>query len=140
MEEFRSPLPRGSILIVDDSAEWRIRVREILAEQPELQIVAEACDGLEAVHRATQLLPDLILLDIGMPVMNGLDAADKIMRVSPRSRIVFLTQEDDTDIRDAALESGAHGYVLKTHAASKLLSTIAAALSDGHQSFKSAMP
>lgn len=133
MEYLRSPLPRGSILIVDDSAEWRTRVREMLQEQPELQIVAEACGGLEAVHRATQLNPDLIFLDLGLPVMNGLDAADKIRRVSPQSRIVFLTQENDADIRDAALETGAHGYVLKMNATSQLLSTIAAVLRNGHQ-------
>ena len=84
------------------------------------------------VYKATKLHPDLVLLDIGMPVMNGLDAADTIRQVSPRSRIVFLTQEDDADIRDAALEAGAHGYVLKMNAASQLLSTIAAVLRNGH--------
>jgi DNA-binding NarL/FixJ family response regulator len=132
MEDLRTLLPRGSILIVDDSTEWRAIVREILKAQPGLQLVAEACDGLDAVYKATKLHPDLVLLDIGMPVMNGLDAADTIRQVSPRSRIVFLTQEDDADIRDAALEAGAHGYVLKMNAASQLLSTIAAVLRNGH--------
>ena len=111
--ELLSPLLRVSILIVDDSAAWRTLVQEMLQEQPELQIIGEACDGLEAIYRVTKLHPDLVLLDIGMPVMNGLDAADTIRQVSPRSRIVFLTQEDDVDIRDAALAAGAHGYVLK---------------------------
>lgn len=133
MEDPQSPLPGGSILIVDDSAEWRILIREILKEQPELQIVAEACNGVAAVHKATQLKPDLVLLDIGLPVMDGLEAADKIRGVSPRSRIVFLTQENDSDIRDAAFAAGAHGYVLKVNAVSKLLSTIAAVLRNGHQ-------
>jgi DNA-binding NarL/FixJ family response regulator len=122
---------RGSVLIVDDSAEWRTRVREILEEQPELQIVAEACDGSEGVRRAEELHPDLVLLDIGMPVVNGLVAADQIQRISSQSKIVFLTQENDIDIQSAALAAGAHGYVLKTNAQSKLLSTIAAVLRDG---------
>jgi DNA-binding NarL/FixJ family response regulator len=134
MENLPSPLPSGSILIVDDSAAWRTCVRGILEKQPELQIVAEACDGVEAVHRATELHPDLVLLDIGMPVMNGMDAAGKIRRVSPRSKIVFLTQENNADIRDAALEAGAHGYILKSNAERELLGTIAAVLRNGHHS------
>ena len=121
-----------SILIVDDSTEWRARVREMLEEQPELQIVGEACDGFLAVHRAAQLHPDLVLLDIGMPVMNGFDAADQIKLLSPRSKIVFLTQEDDTDIRDAALAAGAHGFVLKANAVTELFPAISTALRNGH--------
>jgi len=140
VEELRTPFPRGAILIVDDSAKWRTRVCEILEDQPELQIVAQACDGFQAVCRAAQLYPDLVLLDIGMPVMNGLDAANQIKRVSPRSRIVFLTQENDTNIRDAALAVGAHGYVLKINAESKLLSTIAAVLRNGHRTLQAATP
>lgn len=97
-----------------------------------MQIVAEACDGIQAVHSAAQLHPDLILLDIGLPVMNGLDAADKIRQVSPRSKIVFLTQENDADIRDTALAAGAHGYVVKSNAERELLGTIAAVLRNGH--------
>src|ERR1051326_6446148 len=72
MEDLRTLLPRGSILIVDDSTGWRAIVREILKAQPGLQLVAEACDGLDAVYKATKLHPDLVLLDIGTPVMNGL--------------------------------------------------------------------
>jgi len=69
-----------------------------------LQIVAEACDGFQAVHKA-ELFPDLVLLDIGMPVLNGLDAADQVRRISPRSKIVFLTLNNDGDIRRAALDA-----------------------------------
>ena len=105
----------------------------MLEKQPELQILAEACDGFEAVRKAAELEPDLVLLDIGMPVLHGLDAADQIRRVSPRSRIVFLTQENDVDIRSAALAAGAHGYLLKIDAENKLLTTIAAVLRNGHR-------
>lgn len=126
------PFPTGSVLIVDDSAQWRAQVRELLREQPELQIIAEARDGREAVRKTLELHPDLVLLDIGMPVLNGCDAADQIRQVSPRSRIVFLTQENDVDIRSAVLAAGAHGYVSKINASSELLPTIAAVLRD-HQ-------
>src|SRR5262252_7245192 len=99
----RSSSPKATILIVDDAADWRLRVREIFEKQLEMHVVAEACDGLQGVQRAAELHPDLVLLDIGMPVLNGLDAARQIHRTSPHSRIVFLTQENDPDIRRAAL-------------------------------------
>ena len=124
---------RASILIVDDSAEWLDRVREILNGQPEWQIVGEACDGFQGVRRAAGLNPDLVLLDIGMPVLNGLDAAEQIQRISPLSKIVFLTQENDADVRTKALAAGADGYVLKVNAESELLTTIRAVLSNGHR-------
>jgi CheY-like chemotaxis protein len=91
----RSSCPWASILIVDDVAEWRAHVRKILEKHTEWQIVAEACDGLQATQRAAELNPDLVLLDIGMPVMSGLEAATQIQQISPKSRIVFLTQESD---------------------------------------------
>ena len=128
-----SPYPGGSILIVDDSGEWRTRVREILQTQPDLRIVAEACDGIQAVHSAVELHPDLVLLDIRMPELSGFDAAHQIRRFSPGTKIVFLTHEIDADIQSAALAAGADGYVLKIDAARKLLPTIAAALGNGHQ-------
>jgi DNA-binding NarL/FixJ family response regulator len=123
----------ASILIVDDITEWRAHVRKILEKQPNWQIVAEACDGLQAIQAAATVHPDLVLLDIGMPVLNGLEAAEQIQRNSPRSKIVFLTQENDADIRHSALASGAQGYVLKTNVVSELLPTIAAVLRDGHR-------
>jgi len=93
-----------------------------------LQIVAEASDGLQAVHRVAELDPDLVVLDIGMPVLNGLDAAVQILQRSARSKVVFLTHENDTEIQDAALATGAHGYVLKVDATSGLVNAIEAAL------------
>ena len=75
-----------------------------------------------------QLSPDLVLLDIGMPVLNGLEAAARIRRASSRTKIVFVTQDNDADLWRAALAAGAEGYVLKANAASELLPTITAAL------------
>jgi DNA-binding NarL/FixJ family response regulator len=104
----------------------------ILEAYPELHIVAEASDGSQAIQRAAELHPDLVLLDIGMPVLSGLEAASEIQRLSPQSKIVFLTQEIDADIRRASFAAGAEGYVLKTNAMSELLPTIRAALRNGH--------
>ena len=131
--EERNSCPEASILVVDDVSAWRVQVRKILENQPELQIVAEACNGLQAIQRSSELNPSLVLLDIGMPVLNGIEAAKKIQRISPQSKIVFLTQESDSDIRSEALDSGAQAYVLKSNAASELLPTIRGFLSNGHR-------
>lgn len=86
MEEPRSSCTVASILIVDDVAERSVRVREILEEQPEWQIVTEACDGFQAIQKAGALHPDLVLLDVGMPVLSGLEAATHIQQISPQSK------------------------------------------------------
>ena len=135
-----SSCPEASILVVDDVAEWRAIVRQILDKQPNLQIVAEACDGFQAIQRAGELHPDLILLDIGMPVLDGLKTAAHIRQSSPQSKIVFITQESDHDIRSAAREIGALGYVLKSEAMRELLPTIRTALRDGHRNNHAGAP
>ena len=101
------------ILIADDFKDWRDQVRILFQAQPQWQIVAEASDGSEAVHKAEELKPDLIVLDISLPNLNGIEAARRIRGVSPNSRIVFLSQNDDPDIVRAALTM-AQGYVYKT--------------------------
>ncbi len=101
------------ILIADDFKDWRDQVRILFRAQPQWQIVAEASDGSEAVHQAEELKPDLIVLDISLPNLNGIEAARRIREVSPNSRIVFLSQNDDPDIVRAALTM-AQGYVYKT--------------------------
>lgn len=116
------------ILIVDDSPGWRARVREILAAHPEWKIISEASDGQEAVRSACELQPDVIVLDIAMPRLNGIEAAKMIRQKSPKSRIVFLSVDNDSDIMKAAFEVGQTTYVTKDKAATRLCEAVAASL------------
>jgi len=90
--------------------------------------VGKVSDGLEAVRRAEELNPDLILLDIGLPTLNGLEAARQIRKVAPASKIVFLTQETSADVMQEALILGARGYVVKIKAGIDLLAAVEAVL------------
>jgi DNA-binding NarL/FixJ family response regulator len=114
-------------------AEWRGLVHKILRGQPEWQIIGEACDGLEGVQKALELRPAVVLLDIGMPGMNGIHAAIKISQAIPDTKIVFLTQDNDPELRSAALGLGVEGYVLKTNAATELCPAISTAIRNGHR-------
>jgi DNA-binding NarL/FixJ family response regulator len=116
------------ILLVDDFVPWRRRVCAMLQKHRELQVIAEVGDGLEAVQKAGKLKPDLILLDIGLPKLNGLEAASRIREVAPDAAIIFLTENNDKDIAQAALSAGARGYVLKTDAGKELLRAVAGVL------------
>src|SRR4249919_381371 len=110
------------ILVVDDFEPWRCMVCSILqTRRPDFCVVAEVADGWEAVQKAQELNPDLILLDIGLPNLNGLEAANRIRRVAPDAKIIFLTQNSDRDVIRAALSAGAQGYVLKNDAETELL-------------------
>jgi len=121
-------VPLIRVLLVDDFAPWRREVCSLLKGQTELQIFGEVGDGFEAVQKAQELKPDLILLDIGLPNLDGLEAARRIRRVAPDTKIVFLTQNNDKDVVRAALSTGARGYVLKTDAESELLTAVAGVL------------
>ena len=114
------------VLVVEDFAPFRQLIRSMLAKRPHLQIIAEVSDGLEAVHQAAELKPELILLDIGLPKLNGIDAAGQIHKLSPESKILFLSQESSPYVVLEALNSGASGYVVKTRAASDLLAAVEA--------------
>ena len=116
------------ILVVDDFAEWRIYVLEKLRENRSLQVVGAACDGLEAVLKAKELQPDLVLLDIGLPELDGIGAARQIRKVAPESKILFLSQEHDPDIALAALSAGGHGYVVKSDAERELFVAVEAVM------------
>ena len=115
-------------MVVDDCSAWRLYLRALMEIIPGFEIVADAGDGLEAVEKATQLRPDILLLDIGLPFLNGIRAAEAIRVSSPDTKIFFVTQEQDEDIRNAALATGAEGYVVKSNAASELMMTVEAAL------------
>jgi len=92
-------------------------------------VVGEASDGLEAVQKAVELQPDLILLDIGLPRLNGIEAARQIRELVPESKIIFLTQESSAYAVREALSLGARGYVIKIMAASELFTAVEAVLS-----------
>jgi two-component system nitrate/nitrite response regulator NarL len=94
----------------------------------ELQLVGEASDGLEAIQKTSELKPDLILLDIGLPKLNGIEAAKQIHQLVPGVQILFVTVISDADVVQAVLSNGAHGYVLKADTRSELLPAIEAIL------------
>ncbi len=116
------------ILVVDDFKDWLRQIRLLLQSRPECQVIAEASDGSEAVQKAEELKPDLIVLDVGLPNLSGIEAARRIRQVSPNSKIIFLSQNNDLDIVRAALRTGALGYVRKTDAGLELLPAMDAVL------------
>ena len=116
------------VLVVEDFEPFRRFVVSILQERPELQIICEVSDGLEAAQKAEELQPDLILLDIGLPRLNGIEVARRIRKLSPGSKILFISQESSADLVHAALATGARGYVVKTDAGSELLTAVDAVL------------
>jgi DNA-binding NarL/FixJ family response regulator len=120
------------ILVVDDFEPWRQHICSTLKTRQEFQMVGEASDGLEAVHKAEVLKPDLILLDIGLPNLNGIEAARQIRKLSPESKIIFVSQESSLDVVQKALNLGARGYVAKTRATTDLLAAVEAVL-EGRQ-------
>jgi DNA-binding NarL/FixJ family response regulator len=123
-------LEQMCILVVDDSWAWRQSVCSILQHHLDRVVICESSDGLEAVHKSQALQPDLILLDIGLPHLNGLEAARLIRTVAPHSRILFLTSYDRPELSHEAMNSGALGLVVKSKAARDLLPAICTVLRD----------
>jgi len=117
------------VLIVEDFPAFRRFIRSTLGERLDLRVIAEVSDGLEGVRKAAEVKPDLILLDIGLPTIDGIEAARQIRKLSPKSKIVFLSQESSTDVVEEALSTGACGYVVKAKAASQLLAVVDAVIS-----------
>jgi DNA-binding NarL/FixJ family response regulator len=116
------------ILLVDDFERWRRLVASLLQKCPEWLIVGEASDGLEAIQKVEELRPDLIVLDLGLPKLNGIEAARQIRKLNPESKIIFLSQESSVEVVQAALSVGAQGYVVKTRVRSDLLAAVEAVL------------
>jgi DNA-binding NarL/FixJ family response regulator len=123
---FSPPVASIRILVVDDFEPFRVFVFSVFSKSAEFQIICEASDGLEAVQKAEELKPDLILLDIGLPKLNGIQAARQIRKLAPSSKILFLSQESSADVVQEALDLGAMGYVVKTYAGSELLAAVEA--------------
>ena len=123
-----NPARLSRILVVEDSDPFRKFICSTLGKRPELQIVGEVSDGLEAVQKAEELQPDLIVLDIGLPSLNGIEAARRIRRLSTKSKILFVSQESSADVVREALGTGARGYVVKTDAGIELLEAVDAVL------------
>jgi len=116
------------LLVVDDYEPWRRFVSTVLQTHRDLRIIGQVSDGREAVRQAQELQPDLILLDIGLPTINGIEAGRRIREISPGSKVLFLSENRSSDIVEEALSTGARGYVLKSDAAGELLSAIKAVL------------
>jgi DNA-binding NarL/FixJ family response regulator len=116
--------PSIRVLVVEDYEPFRSFICSTLRKRPEFQIVEEIADGLEAVQKAEVLQPDLIVLDIGLPSLNGIDAARRIHKLLPKSKILFVSQESSADVVQEALTLGALGYVVKAHAGSELIPAV----------------
>ena len=112
------------VLVVDDYEPFRRFICSTLRRRPEVHIVCEVSDGLEAVQKAEKLQPDLIVLDIGLPTLDGIEAARRIRRLSPEAKILFVSQESSTDVAQEALRLGALGYIAKTNAGIELLAAV----------------
>jgi|SRR5882672_1745594 DNA-binding NarL/FixJ family response regulator len=114
------------VLLVDDHDVARRGIRSVLSSDSNLDVISEAADGEEAVKQAEELRPAIILLDITLPGISGIQAARRIRVASPDSRIIFLSQHDSIQIAKDALSVGAHGYVVKSDAGRDLLAAIKA--------------
>jgi DNA-binding NarL/FixJ family response regulator len=115
-------------MVADNFEPWRSFVSSMLGGECALEIVCEVVDGAGAVGKAEEIHPDLILLDIGLPALNGIEAANQIHQVALGSIILFVSQESDPDLVRAALNAGGRGYVLKADAVDELLPAITAVL------------
>ena len=115
-----------SVLVVDDYEPFRRFVCSMLGNRQDLRIIGEASDGLEAVRKAEELKPDLIVLDVGLPTLNGIEAARRIREFCPECKILFLSQESSADVAQEAFRLGALGYVVKADAARELFAAVEA--------------
>lgn len=119
---------RTSVMVVDDFEPWRNFVPSTLLEGSNLQIVYEVGDPVVAIDEANKIHPNLILLDIGLPSLNGIEAAHQIHQSAPESRILFVSEQSDPEVVRTALDAGGRGYVLKSDAGDELLAAIMAVL------------
>jgi DNA-binding NarL/FixJ family response regulator len=118
------------ILLADDHEVVRKGLRALLETQPGWKVIAEATDGREAVEKAQSMHPDIAIVDIGMPSLNGLEATRQIVKKAPRTRVLVLTMHDTNPLIQQVVKAGARGYVLKSDVASDLVSAVEALTHD----------
>jgi DNA-binding NarL/FixJ family response regulator len=121
---------RVQILLADDHEVVRKGLRALLEAHPGWKVIAEAIDGREAVEKATDMRPDVAIVDIGMPSLNGLEATRQIVKKVPRTRVLILTMHDTNALIQQVVKAGARGYVLKSDVASDLVSAVEALCRD----------
>jgi len=122
---------RITVLLCDDHTLFRDGIKEILKDHPSIHIVAEASNGREAVEVAERLRPDVALLDVAMPDLNGFEAASRVVRGSPRTKVVILTMYEEEEVITRCLKAGASAYVLKDASRADLIHAIETAKSGG---------
>ena len=122
-------MPKIRLLVGDDHTLMRQGLRKILEERPEWEVVAEVGDGREAVRKCIELKPDVAVLDVAMPLLNGIDATHQIVRKVPETRVLVLSMHSDEAYVTRALQAGATGYILKDSAGKDLLKAIASVAS-----------
>ena len=117
---------RIRVLLVDDHAMFRQGIRALLEDYEDIELVGEAAEGREALEKVHELDPQVVLMDIAMPTLGGLEAARRIQKETPKVRLIVLSQYEDSEYVLSFLRAGARGYVLKTASATELVSAIRA--------------
>ena len=119
------------VLIVDDHAFVRRGVQSILESLPEWELCGQASDGLEAVHLVEELNPDVVLMDVSMPVMDGIQATRAVRATNSRTKIVLLTLHESVEVLRSGFRAGANGYLLKADAEEELLKALRVVIGNG---------
>jgi DNA-binding NarL/FixJ family response regulator len=124
------------IVLADDHEIVRKGIRDIISAEPSWEVCGEAADGQQAIELVMLLKPDLVVLDLSMPVLNGLQAASQIRHSAPRTKILILSMHDSSQSKKAALDVGADAFLTKTVSVAELVRTLAELLNSSHNSSK----
>jgi two-component system, NarL family, response regulator NreC len=128
----RSEVKKLRIILADDHRILREGLRVLIDSQPDMEVVEEAADGVEAIEKAREVLPDVVVMDIGMPKMDGAQATEFLKRELPQVKVLALTVQEDTGYLSQMLKANASGYVLKRAAADELINAIRIVAAGGH--------